>query len=373
VDLRLPPRLIGWDVGTFEFLSDRISTSKYIHKAKIRLRTGGSIGSISGSYCHLEHGEGCYWDLPAREGSQRIRLPVKHRYRSPIIFEFHVSGKRKADAYAILWLNHLVDNEDTPINVPIWTTSAPHRLTQNFITEDNCHDEIGLEDLKEVGRLHFNGRFKAGMDESHEQFIQDNDSRETFETWEACVTEGVRSRIVEVSLPDIPSPPPGTEEDASPDENRRTLYQDCGVDEDKWTDKDGTNWSGAFGHDPAISSMDDVNHEESGQESDHYDSSDEELNTADVEEHGNNDLGIRDATNPERIKEKQMENIEMNKQSRRTLARKHRGAMQWKPARNLKYAVDEGKLGLRKLKQKVGGGLNGRQPGVETGKHCFGL
>ena len=40
--------------------------------------------------------------------------------------------------------------------------------------------------------------------------------------------------------------------------------------------------------------------------------------------------------------------------------------MQWKPARNMKFAKDEGKLGLRKLKNKLTGGLEGRQPGVET-------
>jgi len=40
--------------------------------------------------------------------------------------------------------------------------------------------------------------------------------------------------------------------------------------------------------------------------------------------------------------------------------------MQWKPARNAKFAKDEAKLGIRKLKNKLVGGLNGRQPDVET-------
>lgn len=50
------------------------------------------------------------------------------------------------------------------------------------ITEENCKNEPGLEDLKEVGRLPFRTRFKAGTGESHEAFITDNDSRETYET-----------------------------------------------------------------------------------------------------------------------------------------------------------------------------------------------
>lgn len=52
------------------------------------------------------------------------------------------------------------------------------------ITEENCKNEPGLEDLKEVGRLQFRARFKVGTDESHEAFITDNDSHETCETYE---------------------------------------------------------------------------------------------------------------------------------------------------------------------------------------------
>jgi hypothetical protein len=40
--------------------------------------------------------------------------------------------------------------------------------------------------------------------------------------------------------------------------------------------------------------------------------------------------------------------------------------MQWKPARNLRFAKNEGIIGLRKVKNKITGGLEGRQPGVET-------
>jgi len=54
------------------------------------------------------------------------------------------------------------------------------------------------------------------------------------------------------------------------------------------------------------------------------------------------------------------------RQAKRTEERKQRGLMQWKPARNARFAKDQGKLGLSKLKKKLTGGLDGRQPGVET-------
>lgn len=55
-----------------------------------------------------------------------------------------------------------------------------------------------------------------------------------------------------------------------------------------------------------------------------------------------------------------------NRQNKKTEERKQRGLMQWKPARNLKFAKDEAIIGARKLKGKITGGLDGRQPGVET-------
>ena len=79
------------------------------------------------------------------------------------------------------------------IDIPIWTTKAGARLTNNYITEHNwCAKKVpGLEDLTEVGRLQFNCRFSPGIDESHERLVVDNDSRETFETWEKCMEQGV--------------------------------------------------------------------------------------------------------------------------------------------------------------------------------------
>ena len=58
----------------------------------------------------------------------------------------------------------------------------------------------------------------------------------------------------------------------------------------------------------------------------------------------------------------------VNQQNKRTEERKHRGRMQWRPARNAKFAKSQTRLGLQKLKHKFTGGLEGRQPGVESGK-----
>lgn len=57
---------------------------------------------------------------------------------------------------------------------------------------------------------------------------------------------------------------------------------------------------------------------------------------------------------------------EIDRANRKTEERKQRGLMQWKPARNLKFAKDQGIIGARKLKGRLTGSLEGREPGIET-------
>ncbi|KAK3650910.1 hypothetical protein LTR56_005961 [Elasticomyces elasticus] len=407
VETRLPPQQLGWDVGTFMFGGERIVASGYTHHARIKLRTGGSVGKISRAACHAlgkEEGgagsgghAGYYWDLHKNkkvedgEGGD-VKLPVKYRYRSPVVFEFHVASKRKPDAYAVLWLNTLIDNEDVDLDLPIYQTANSGRLTQNYITPELVAREgtlPGLEDLKEVGRLRFKGRFKAGMDESHEAFIVDNDSRETFETWEACLAEGVRTRKVEKEIPERVS----DLHEKSLLEGRDVLKEASEEEKQAWLSKTGENWSGAFGEDPAEY----VDRRRSkrlaaGMEGPLEDTAGETADE-DEDEDSDDDLGITDASHSAASSRKSVDTThtgatmesgytrgtnstetghdgmsakDYNKQNKKTEERKGRGLMQWKPARNLKFAKDEGKIGLRRLKGKLTGGLEGRQPGVET-------
>lgn len=247
VETRLPMNMLGWDVGTFEFVSEKILATGYTSAAKLKMRTGGSTGSIGRAHCRkTDEGDGVFWDISKKEGKNNVRLPVKHRYRSPIIFEFHTAGKRKADAYAVIWLHHLQDEKEEGINIPIWRTDKGMRLCQNYITEENF---MSIPDLKveEVGRLQFRGRFKAGMDEDHASFVSDNDSRETMETWEACHAEGVRSRHVSKELPKAVR----ELHEQSLTQGRDVLANAEENDKKKWLSRDGTDWSGAFGEDPA--------------------------------------------------------------------------------------------------------------------------
>jgi hypothetical protein len=396
VETRLPPMQLGWDVGTFIFASDRVEARGYDHHARIKLRTGGSTGKIGRGSCHaMKEGEGegsgYYWDLVQNRKEseelqgEKIKLPVKYRYRSPIVFEFHIANKRKADAWAVLWLNTLTDNEDIDVDIPIWRTAASQRLIQNYITAEMVSETKdgtpmpGLDDLKECGRLVFKAWFKAGMDESHGAFVADNDSRETFETWEACRAEGVRAFVVEKELPERVN----TLHEKSLTEGRDVLKEASEEEKQKWLTKTGTDWSGAFGDDPArYMDKSGKKRREPGVDpplgnGSVHDPENPSDDNDDDDDEDDDDLGIMDASSPEGMSRKSIDTMasgwtqgttqsDINKQNKKTEERKQRGLMQWKPARNLKFAKDEGLIGIRKLKNRVTGGLEGRQPGVET-------
>lgn len=201
----------------------------------------------------------------------------------------------------------------------------------------------GLEDLTEVGRLHFRCQFKAGTDEDHQAFVTDNDSRETYETWEACLAEGVRERRVEKELP------PKVQElhDASLSEGRDVLKDVPHEERDKWLSKDGTDWSGAIGHDPkAYMDSSGRKRAEPGADKpvhDPYNPSDDDdkiPSDAGDDSDSSSDLGIHDAENAGAVNgQNGQENADTADSKKReeanknTEKRKNRGLRQWKPVR----------------------------------------
>ncbi|KAJ2906907.1 hypothetical protein MKZ38_009770 [Zalerion maritima] len=422
VELKLPPVLLGWDVGTFEFKSKTLEAVNFDQppKFKVKLRTGGSSATVKRHYCSKsEIGNGLSFNISGADGQGQgsLRLPVKYRYRSPIFFEFTQSGKFKSEYFASLWMQEIVDNEEQDFEIPIWKCDNGLRLSQNYITIDN-HQGIPDINMEEVGRLKFRGRFKAGMDQDHRKFVCDNDTRETMETWEACYAEGVRDVVVEKEVPETVQ----KLHEASLTQGRDVLREADENEKQSWLAKNGTDWSGAFGQDPKELIR---QRQKDGKSSNSEDEYVEEESDGDSEElamgsSDNLDLGIRDATHgsDEESEGKTEEGtrqsmdfsastavsgteaspsspnsatassikkttshasqqsgesgssknpIKQYKEYRsksRDLHRNHRGLMQWKPMRNAQFAKNEATFAVRRA-MKVGS-LSGREPDVET-------
>lgn len=387
VETRLPQHMLGWDVGTFRIVSDRITAKGFNHRsAKLKLRTSGASASVSRSASHsLEGGDGVYLDLRSDEAKHNTRLPLKHRYRSAVVLELHNSS---TTAYSVLWLQEIADNEDTPIDLPIWTTKNPQRLTQNYITEKNLEEKRtpGLEDVTEIGRLQFSCHFAPGLSDAHESLIVDNNSRETYEAWEACVAEGVRNRRVKAEVPE------NIKElhDKSLINERDVLRQNAAQgDEDKerWFKEHGLDWSMAFGDNPhALADFSKETDEDLENRSIHSADLDSNAQVRYYDpQHGNNALESHGDETQHTAEELQdiesmttsqssddYETTEERQQrlgkreNKRTEKRKLRGSMQWAPARNAAFVKDEASFALKKVKKKFTGGLTGREPDVET-------
>lgn len=437
VELRLPPAQLGFgEVGTFEFLSDSITAVGYCpsERTKLRLRTGGSSASVKAHVCRKTGGEGgeggegtttvgLAWDIGGRDAdgrhkrqdSSRIRLPVRYRYRSPVFIEFHASGRRRrTDTFASLWLQDVPDSEPQDFDLPIWRCNNGTRLSQNYITEANAAEATaegaGLQ-LAEVGRLRFRGRFKPGTDRDHLRFVSDNDSRETIETWEACFAEGVRGEHVAAEVPPLVS----RLHDESLTQARDVLAAAPEPDRRRWLARDGTDWSAAFGEDPAALEGEEgdgrtdggdedgedgqaTSDGSSGDDDDDDDDDDDEDDDVDLDtddashsrgkadggENGGQSTGATDKTGSKNP----IKQYKDYRSRSRDLHRKHRGLMQWwvfvplifffpffikllgdadldrKPMRNIQFAKDEALFAARRV-MKVGS-LSGRTPDVET-------
>ncbi|EFR03857.1 meiotically up-regulated 190 protein [Nannizzia gypsea CBS 118893] len=461
VELRLPPQLLGYDVGTFNITSSRITLKNCASRGKMKIRTSGVNVSIPRSAWNPDSIEenGGFFDLTS-DLKEEVVLPTKHRYRSAIIFEVqHSSGT----ANALVWLQNLVDNEETPVDIPIWTAKNSARLVQNYMTEENwekAKKSPGLEDLEMVGRMQFSCRFTPGFHLSHEKLVNNNDSREAFETWEASVSEGVRGdiqsevpptvqRLHEISLvqerdilrqanaklrrprskdSDISSiddvirksmtgnASSRIEGDASQDlhETQRRdrsrpttagsantntnananttantnsngavpgpmiMGGDGMPENDNNTQRgDHTNGPAAEDADRPLGDSDAARAEATGgaMPSDQYDLDDDwESNYGDGNgntngsDNNNVDGALVEGVLSESSHETTEERRERigNKENRRSEWRKHRGVMQWRPARNAAFVKHEATFAMKKVKDKLMGDMTGREPDIRT-------
>ncbi|TVY52816.1 Meiotically up-regulated gene 190 protein [Lachnellula cervina] len=183
--MKLDESLLGFSVGSFVFSSPILCTGD-MHTNKLRLRSSATTRTIKNG---TKSDDGYTWNL---EDSQNI-LPVHFRYMGPIVFEFIGIGLTeklkgplgKNKHYAVLWLFKLIDNKEEHFSLPIYHTNNPDRLTQNVV-----HESDDTMELKEVGRVTFSGKFKAGLDEAHGEFQKDHDHWSTYQSWLAARKSG---------------------------------------------------------------------------------------------------------------------------------------------------------------------------------------
>ncbi|CZR62774.1 related to meiotically up-regulated gene 190 protein [Phialocephala subalpina] len=364
VDLRLPKPLLGWDLGSLEVLGQKVlvegDASGQLSGSRIAVHTDVGKASISRGWIEKKNEHGLAWDLQQiTEGEnqmqkRRILLPVRHRYQTPVRFEFFKQGNRKPTAFAVSWLCDLEDNKETTLSLPVYKSPVSKRITQNYLPDG---DSQGEETLEKIGTLNLILRFKMGMDNSHTQWIKTNDDHETFESWRCSVAEGYRKMLVKRETP----------------ETVKNLMQNGKVDGSnvKLDESDG---EGEAGDEDIVrvpreySVEKEVDDDQPDGPAPNFGKELTEFASApSIYSDDGSDLGVQEDLTDSEIDDEELKKRRQKQDKgaqKAELHRKHRGPMNIKALRHLKFTKDEAKVLGHKIKGRFS--MKGREPGVET-------
>lgn len=170
VELQLPPKLLGWDYGTLEVRGSIRATSQggsslpeKLLKNRIKVRT--DLGRTK----MYSNGDGT-WSLGKRDNreGESAFLAVRKRYASALVLEFREStlGPDKSPAFAVLWLQELVDEEAETRTLKVWR-GGKNRIAR----ATNSCDYAGLEEGEQpIGEVELDLKFWRGLSGYHKKF-----------------------------------------------------------------------------------------------------------------------------------------------------------------------------------------------------------
>ncbi|EKD17621.1 uncharacterized protein L3040_006743 [Drepanopeziza brunnea f. sp. 'multigermtubi'] len=398
VDLQLPRNLLGWDLGSFELLGEKVlvenDSTGLLKSSRIAIHTDVGKSSISRRW--IEPGsDGTSWNLQRiKENGKdmqkhRIIVPVRRRYQSAVRLEFFNKGSRKAVAYAIYWLCDLVDNKETALCVPVYKTPMPKQMTQNYISNIEM-DKIKAE---RVGTIKMTVRFKMGMDDTHLQWLKNNNERETYESWLCTVAEGYRTRVVKRETPDAVKQLAREGKIVGYDSSKTDTISEFGTIRHTKTGSSDETHARHSSDATTDSQKDDSNDEEPepvkvpreapGYEQEvenyHETSTDEQWAgfggeitkytsvPSSIVSDDRESLNIQEDFTDSDIEDEELKKRRQKQDkvhSKHELHRKQRGTMNIKAIRHMKFLKDEVKVAGHKLKGRFS--MKGKEPSVET-------
>ncbi|KAL8669738.1 MAG: hypothetical protein Q9168_005680 [Polycauliona sp. 1 TL-2023] len=163
--LQLPPSSLGWDYGTIEVTtcasqSDELPAS--LSDLRLKLRTSISRGKMYrvGSDDGQIHWQG--------KKKKPLHLAVQQRYRSCLVIEFRKNrlGLDQTPAFAILWLQNVIDEQEQSITLPIYGGNGGD-LSR---AESNYSCDLG----QPIGSVAVTLRFWRGLGRYHYSLAKNN-------------------------------------------------------------------------------------------------------------------------------------------------------------------------------------------------------
>jgi len=179
IQIQLPPERLGWDFGTVEIAPEICAVGNIrqdLVSDRLKLRTNMSRGKMHSSGHHHHHRgqnqDGAVWKT---KNDRHIRLPVRNRYRQPLIIEFrtHSALKDKTPAFCVFWLHSVPDNEEQELELPVWKGDLAV-ASVNCLPTDQMGEQVGTIRLKltfwrGIGKYH--ARYASKQSEQMQNVI----------------------------------------------------------------------------------------------------------------------------------------------------------------------------------------------------------
>lgn len=337
VELQLPANLRGWDFGTLEIkgpvqVKDHLNES--LKHNRIKLRTNLSKTKMQAS-------DGM-WKPKNRKGERSLFLAVRQRYASTLTVEFRKStiGPDDTTAFAVLWLKDLVDEEESTQTLTVWKGGK-----KNLKRAESCCDYNGLEENEQpLGHIEVNMKFWRGLSgyhKSHANKSTNTDLRNVMECLDTINDENMEDMYSDESDSDTE-----TEDEAHRNSPSKTRTEDATGDPDEETRKKLRTHTGQSSHDGVSEDSDVESNESSG-------FSKIKNPISKVQDIANTAVdkiaGTSEQDNENDGSRGMRAQVKDYKDHHKQLHRKHRGIMQFRPARTMDWAGGK----ARRAKSKI--------------------
>ena len=171
VQLHAPSSAIGWEFGTVEVnpMISEIQLPNDLKKLKLKFHTDLGSGKMYPS----KEGEG--WNT---KNEQSLKLPVHKRYSTCLAIQFRHHGmfKDNTQAFAILWLKDLVDEEEHEYTLDVWKGDFER-------ARKNCLPEYG----EKIGSMKMSFAFWSGLGAAHSKWAaKDPNAHDVVEVLDAA-------------------------------------------------------------------------------------------------------------------------------------------------------------------------------------------
>lgn len=190
VEIKLPPNLMGWNYGTLEIrgaVKAKPGLPQELTQHRIKVRT--NLGRTK-----MQPSEG-HWEHKGKSGPDDVFLAVRKRYSSSLIIEFRKSvvGPDRTEAFAVLWLQELSDEQDETKTLKVWKGGK-----KNIHRASSCNEYSGMEEGEQpLGEVEVNVKFWHGLSGYHKAYAaqsKNNDMRNVMECLDTITDEKLDGR-----------------------------------------------------------------------------------------------------------------------------------------------------------------------------------